>query len=154
LKRKSFHLSLPQDIRLYFNEELFFYKLPAGDYKEAIQYMCDELIKRGYVSADFYEKTIFREELSSTALAHLVAIPHPVEATANKTIIAITILEKPVKWGTSQAQLIFLMAIRKDDTRYLNNFFDITVRFVDHASIVHRLMKADNYEEFMTLLLQ
>jgi len=152
-KRESFHYPLPQDIRFYFNESLFFPYLPVNSREEAIRIMSQRLIEKGYVFEDFIEKTLERESIAATAFANGVAMPHPIEACAICTAIAVAILDKPVAWGNTSAQLIFMLAVKKEDMPYLNHFFNITVRLVDDSNLVSRLMDSKNLDSFLAQLL-
>lgn len=152
-KWESFHHPLPQDIRFYFNESLFFKCLKVDSCEEAIRIMSQRLIDENYVYKNYMEKTLERERIAATVFANGIAMPHPIEACAKRTAIAAAILSKPVVWGNTKAQLIFMLAVKKEDMPYLNHFFNITVRLVDDINLVNRLMDSKDLHSFLAQLL-
>mgnify|MGYP002405872207 FL=1 len=75
-------------------------------------------------------------------------MPHPIEACAKRTVISVGILNQPILWGSGQAQLIFMLAVKKEDMKYLNSFFDLTVRLVDDEGLVRKLLGSENLAQF------
>lgn len=148
LRKESFYGQLPRDIKDYFNEHLFFNNLNAETAKDVIEVMSRKLIKYGFADEDFVKKTLEREELAPTIFGNKVAMPHPIEACAKKTVIGIATLENPIQWGTGKAQMIFLLAIKKEDMKYLNSFFELTVRLVDDNDLVKKLLEAESLTQF------
>jgi activator of the mannose operon, transcriptional antiterminator len=60
-----------------------------------------------------------------------VSIPHPLCFFANKTKIAVAILDKPVHWENDQfIYLVFLLAISKDDYEEALGIYDFLVEVV------------------------
>ena len=46
------------------------------------------------------KKSVFeREEISSTSIGDLTAIPHPIATDTKKSFISILVLNKPIMWG-------------------------------------------------------
>ncbi|MCQ4987386.1 PTS sugar transporter subunit IIA, partial [Anaerostipes caccae] len=52
-----------------------------------------------------------------------IAMPHPIEACAKRTVISVGILNQSILWGSGQAQLIFMLAVKKEDMKYLNSCY-------------------------------
>lgn len=44
--------------------------------------------------------------------------------------------------------MIFMLAVKKEDMKYLNSFFDLTVRLVDDEGLVKRLLDSKNLAQF------
>ena len=89
-----------------------------------------------------------REQVASTIFGNKIAMPHPIEACAKRTVISVGILNQSILWGSGQAQLIFMLAVKKEDMKYLNSFFDLTVRLVDDEGLVRKLLGSENLAQF------
>ena len=113
-----------------------------------IRTMAEHLVELGFSGNDFAEKTLKREQVASTIFGNKIAMPHPIEACAKKTVISVGILKQPVLWGSGEAQLIFMLAVKKEDMKYLNSFFDLTVRLVDDEALVKRLLDSKSLAQF------
>lgn len=152
LRKESLYGHLPKDIKDYFNENLFFKNLKAETTKEVIETMSEKLVEFGFAGEDFVKKTLEREELAPTNFGNKIAMPHPIEACAKKTVIGIATLENPIQWGAGKAQMIFLLAIKKEDMKYLNSFFELTVRLVDDSDLVKKLLATESLTQFKNCL--
>lgn len=148
MRKELMYDQLPRSIKDYFHEELFFYNLKAETPEEVIRTMAEHLVELGFSGNDFAEKTLKREQVASTIFGNKIAMPHPIEACAKKTVISVGILKQPVLWGSGEAQLIFMLAVKKEDMKYLNSFFDLTVRLVDDEALVKRLLDSKSLAQF------
>lgn len=93
------------------NKELFFSKIQAETKEEVIEFLCNKLIKKDLIDEKTVDSIIKREEISPTEINELVAIPHCILKTGEKTVLAIGILEKPILWDKTYVQLVFLGAL-------------------------------------------
>ena len=41
-----------------------------------------------------------------------------------------------------------MLAVKKEDMKYLNSFFDLTVRLVDDEGLVRKLLGSENLAQF------
>lgn len=148
IRKELMYDQLPRSIKDYFHRELFFYNLKAETPEKVIRTMSEHLIKLGFAGEDFAGKTLMREQVASTIFGNKIAMPHPIEACAKRTVISVGILHQPISWGSGQAQLIFMLAVKKEDMKYLNSFFDLTVRLVDDEGLVKKLLGSENLAQF------
>lgn len=152
LKKKSLYERLPNDIRSYFRKELFFKDLYGNDYRDIIVQMAGELIRQGIAEEVFLKKTLAREEISSTIFGKHIAMPHPIEPCAKSTVISVGILRNAIQWGEGRVRLVFLLAVRPDDLKYLNGFFELIIRLMANEELVDRLLNAEDFEDFRAML--
>lgn len=148
MRKELMYDQLPRSIKDYFHRELFFYNLKAETPEKVIRTMSEHLIRLDFAGEDFAEKTLMREQVASTIFGNKIAMPHPIEACAKRTVISVGILNQPILWGSGQAQLIFMLAVKKEDMKYLNSFFDLTVRLVDDEGLVRKLLGSENLAQF------
>lgn len=81
---------------------------PGADYADresAIRTIGGQMCARGIVPQEFIESTLEREQISPTNFG-MIAIPHPSDCRAARSAIAVSLLRKPLSWGTSSVRII------------------------------------------------
>lgn len=142
----------PEDIKQYFEEDLFFTNLDTDTPEETISLMHDKLYKKGYVPSSFLNNVLERERVSATSFPKGIAIPHPIEACSYRTIVSVGILKKPIMWGDYKVKCVFFLAIRDEDKKYLGRFFNLIVEMTENKSKVQNIANAKSFKEFIELL--
>ncbi|MFZ7133516.1 MAG: BglG family transcription antiterminator [Eubacteriales bacterium] len=132
-----------------FNKNLFYPELKLTTPQEVLEFMSNMMMSNGYVPGNFLAEVMAREKLSSTVLDNMVAIPHPVKACAHKTVIGVASLIRPILWGGNKVQLVFMLAIKRQDKAYMREFFSFISKIMDDDKKVVALVKATTYKEFM-----
>ena len=92
--------------------------------------------------------------MSSTAFNDIVAIPHAMEMTANKTAIVIIINKQPITWGNNRANIIILLALSKNDLEQFYDIFDSLINLFSNTGYVSSLIKTSDYNEFVNLIVE
>lgn len=116
IQKKQAKKSLPAiDLHNYTNTFLIQPKLDIATKEACLSFMCEELEAKGYVNPHYKNSVFEREEKSSTLIAPLVALPHGHTQHVQKSGVFITTLREPIQWGEGEAQLVLLLALRKDD---------------------------------------
>lgn len=134
--------------RDFFSEELFFPGLSLRKQEDVIRFLSEQLYQKGYVKEGFFESAMRREGLSSTAAQNRIAIPHPLEDLAFETVIAVASLEKPIRWGERSAQLIFALAVRREDKYHLREFYELFASLTENVKLVEKLIATGDFREF------
>lgn len=153
MKRDIVHPKLPLEVKHYFDKELFYYGLDMKSREEVITFLSEELQKKAYVSPNFLNSVMDRENISSTAFESGIAMPHPLSGCCNKTVISVAILNKPILWNDQKVQCIFLLAIKDIDKKYMIRFFDIVVEKLNNTSKLKKILEADTFEEFIDIII-
>lgn len=153
LKQDSILFKLPDGIATYFEEELFFPQMDFNSQYEALEFLSNKMIGKGYVSNDFLTKILEREKLAPTTFVNIIAMPHPIQICAYKTVIGVTTLKNPIPWGNQNAQLIFMLAVRSGDMKYLNDFFNMIVELVQYKKKIQKLIDTKNFSTFLAELI-
>jgi mannitol/fructose-specific phosphotransferase system IIA component len=86
--------------------------------------------KAGFVGPDYYEKPIDRE-----------------------TVIAATILKKPIIWNNSNISIILAIAVCRKDYPIFQNIFSFLTSICMDATSMEHLYKAKDYNDFMRILM-
>lgn len=146
-KQKKFEENIEQLIHEDFFEKNHFF----NNEKECIHYICNKLLKSGYVDTNFFDEVIQRERISSTVF-NKVAIPHTIKFMAKKTILYIILNEKPITWGNKEAQIIFLLAISNDNKQLFTNIFNDLSMILTDSTNFKKIINCNSHRELVELL--
>lgn len=150
-KRITRELSHTTELLLkYFSPRLFFKKSFINK-DEAIEMLTHAMAQEKIVEneEEFLVAILKREELGSTVIGEGVAIPHPLNLLSKRTQIGIALAEEPINWGNGQqTQLIFLLAISKEDYEEAMGIYDFLVEII-RENQADTLSSARNFNEFI-----
>jgi len=133
-----------------FNKDAFF-KINATSPQEVIEKIGLEMKAKGFIDDEVIKMVLAREEMSSTDIGHLVAIPHTILEGSYKSIIGVGILEKPILWNKEQVQLIFMVCFNKKES-YNFPVFKYLYNFIEDEGEVRRALKFFNFNKLMEIL--
>ncbi len=136
----------------FFSSSLFI--RTASQSREEVIHTLSSLLKRtGCVADSFEEKVLERESRISTAMDGIVALPHPMSICSSKSLIAVGILEKPIKWSDKdQAQIILMLALADDKKKELKTLYDTFVAITNNPTLEHLLLQSNCIQEFLQIL--
>ncbi|MBY7141972.1 PRD domain-containing protein [Virgibacillus sp. NKC19-3] len=101
-----------EDINSYFYRSLFFKDLNFQTPNEVIAFLSSKLEDQAIVPPGYNDLILSREAISSTAFGNLIALPHPIEKVAKKTVISVGILNKPIQWGIKKYNLFCCLLLQ------------------------------------------
>lgn len=136
--------------------EPLFFNLETKKTKEMIlEEVVSKISDHIPIDPNFLELVLEREERSSTDYGNMVALPHPSVPASPKTVISISVLNEPIKWGTRLIQVICLMAISEDSNyKELQKLYKVLIKFITSEESVGQLIKVPTYENLMKILLE
>ena len=103
--------------RNLFAEQLVFINLELTDKAELLKALCSGLEETGFVTGDFETSVLERENITSTDVGNMIAIPHGSSKTVVRSIISIAILKKPIRWNEeAEVDFVFLLALDLDES--------------------------------------
>jgi len=137
-----------------FKEELFLKDFEAFSKHEAIKQLYDKMQASGYAGNDFLQDVFERENISSTSIGNMVAIPHAISKGAGEDAAAAGILKKPIDWNGERVQLIFLINITRASKTNVKQIFESFFDLISASGKVERLIKSKNYYEFIKTINQ
>ncbi|QKG83242.1 transcription antiterminator [Kroppenstedtia pulmonis] len=152
--REGLFIEIRNDVKPYIREDLIFLQHEDSSKEEVIRLLCDRAYQSGLVPEGFYDAVIEREEVSSTALGHSVAVPHPIRPLSDQTFISFCTLKKPIQWKDQQVQLIALLSVKHGNTQDLQMLYDLLYNMMNNAETVHQLVKAESVKNFVNILLK
>ncbi|PHM71173.1 BglG family transcription antiterminator [Xenorhabdus kozodoii] len=144
--------TLIRNMDLFFDPELFFFNPNFRNRDELIDMICQKMLAKGYVEADFINNVYEREHASSTAFG-MLALPHSMKLDAVKTCIAIVITPKGIRWGKDErVHVVFLSAINQVDRTYFAESYDALLDIFNRDGVIGALGKLTDFERFRNIL--
>lgn len=142
---------VPSVLTRFLKEELFFPHEAQKTPEEAIRFLCQQLFEKEYCEADYVEKVLERESLSSTAFGNYYAIPHAIKREAKKNAVAICSFEKPIQWQGKKVKLVLLLALKGERDNFFEQLFEELVMILNEPVRVKRLAKQTSFEKFLAI---
>lgn len=146
--------TMPYILERFFDERFFMVIDKPLSKQELFKLASDKLAAQGYVDGDFYNSLIEREEIVSTLLGENIAIPHTVGLLAKKTMVVTILAPQGVVWDKNKnevANVIFLLAISKDEYEDAMSIYNLFVNFVKEKS-TKRLLNSRSFGEFQAIV--
>ncbi len=141
----------PQESTLldYFEPDALFL-LNTETKADTLAQMSERMLELEYFDQDTVDKIYEREEVSSTDIGNLIAIPHAIIETGRRSVIGIGILEKPIIWDREKVQIVFMIGMNFTDAQK-NNVFRHLYRIIKDVSNVNYLISGRSFETFKKL---
>ncbi len=137
--------------KVFFRDDLFFYDKPFQTHIDAIEMMCDVMMKKKYVDIS-YKKEIYDHEAVAPSSYGNIAIPHPLSNRALSSVIAISINPTSIKWGINKVNIVFMLSLREEDRDHFKDIFDSITHLMANKEFFARIMNAKTYKEFIDTL--
>lgn len=154
LDKERYHEKFQKMMEHLIQKKLFYRKDHVADGEEAIEYLCNELIKEGLADEHYKADVIKRERISATSFVQGFAVPHAIEISTSESCIATLTLDKPVQWGNFEVRLVILLAIRGEDNQLMSIFFDWLSNLVMDPQKLSALLKARDQKDFIENILE
>lgn len=137
------------ELKNIFREDLFLTGLKSRSRDEALNDITNDMIKKKYMSEATKQSVFRREEMATTELGSMVAMPHALETDMPEAIVTLAILEKPVIWDREKVQVIVLLNIPKSKYEMWELVFKRLYTYLIADFGVQKLMKGCSYEQFI-----
>ncbi len=125
-----------------------------------IGFLCNRLVEKGFINSSYLPSVIEREEKYPTGLPTLpyaVAIPHAENKGVNQTVIALAVLNKPVKFKAMDSpkkvldvRLVLLMAVADSTTQV--SMLKWIARLMQDQNVITQLVSSKNPKEVISVL--
>ncbi len=135
-------------------KENFYRNVSVETSEEAIKYLAEKMVKNGSIDKENVEEILKREDLSSTEIGNLVAIPHCFNTFSNKSAIGVMSLEKPIIWKKEKVQIIFLIVLSSDKKPVWNNIFRLFYPMLTDEKTIKNIIETFDYNELINTLLK
>ena len=111
------------------------------------------LQSQGFVTENFLADVLARENISSTVINEIIALPHPIGDSVNQSAIFSIIAPKGIKWNHSaKVKFIFLLAIKAKDLENIQHIYDSLLDFVSSEKKQDSLLKNPSYKTLIEII--
>lgn len=125
--------------------------LGFSDKTQVMDRLAGLLQQHGAVEAGFLLSAYKRESTGATYLSGGIGIPHGDAKYVKRPAIAMACLERPVLWENNfMVDLVFLLALREDDQKYVNAFY----RILSNKDTLSKLKAAKTPAECLTVMIE
>jgi mannitol/fructose-specific phosphotransferase system IIA component (Ntr-type) len=133
------------------DDALIFFDRNFGDKSEAIEFLAEKLLQRGYVDEGFLLSVYRREAITPTFFKGNIAAPHGLPKHVTKPVIAIAKLKSDIVWANgNKIDIIFMIAYKNDSKKYFKNFYRILL----NASVIEEIRNCQSAEEIRALVIR
>lgn len=119
---------------------------------EVLKDMHDILFEQGLVTEDFINCVLERENISSTVIDNVIALPHPTRDCVKMSSVFVAVAPKGIEWGDSKkVTFIFLLAIKTEDVEEIADIYDLILDFIASDEKQGALLKTPTYDKLIDL---
>lgn len=156
IEQKAFHGNgIDKKAILTFFQEDFFYTGMDFHHKwDVLNFMTDQMVEKGMMHKIGKLSVNEREELFSTELSNLLAIPHALYNDVNQTIIPTLILREPIVWNKKYVQVILLINVAKGDFAIWDAFFPQLIKYLVKEKGIQSILKEPTYQNFTKKIME
>ena len=135
----------------YLSEETIFLNTNFSSKNELIRDICGYLLKLGKVKEQFIVDVENREQLGGTDLPSGVSVPHGNPNNVNDTTIVLIKNKKKFKWDKYYVDLVFLIAITRDDSNKTREILSDIYNIVKNTKFLQNIRKSNNVEYLINI---
>ncbi|MBN9225254.1 MULTISPECIES: PTS sugar transporter subunit IIA [unclassified Microbacterium] len=141
--RRSRRLArLQAELGRYFSPDAFVGRMDAAATPESvIRDLGARLVAQGVIDEGYVERTLEREQLSSTAFTDALAVPHALGMTATRTAIAVGVADPSIAWGEGRVQVVAMVAFSESDREAFQTVFEQLVEVFSERDSVQRIVR-------------
>ncbi|WP_233265598.1 BglG family transcription antiterminator [Leifsonia sp. AG29] len=155
IRRQRRRARIKNELLEYFDESLFLHNFYARDPITLIRAVGERMIAAGAIDQDYVDRTIEREQMSSTAFTDSLAVPHAMDMTAKRTAIAIVVNDTAMDWGDARVNVIAFIAFSAGGRASFQTVFDQFVEvFSDREAVLGLIRRADTFTAFIDELVR
>ncbi|MDU1538588.1 MAG: BglG family transcription antiterminator [Paeniclostridium sordellii] len=134
-----------------FDRDLFFTDLDFDNKYDVIEYMSEKLIEKKYIDKEMKKSYIERENIATTEIGNMVAIPHGATGQVYKNAIAIGILKKSIPWEIGDVRLVIMLCLQKESIINYEDLFSNIYKRIDSIAKVISICESKKYDKFIAM---
>lgn len=155
LKKNRKKELLKKELAKYIDEKLFFRNVYFDQKKDAVLFLCSQMLKYGDAKTDFVDSVFEREKMSTTSFFNKFAVPHAIEFGDVKTRITFLINDKPIPWGDNKyVYLVMLMSINEKDMMTFHTIYSSIIDLLVDDESFSKMLNIETFEELSEFLSQ
>lgn len=125
-----------------FNPEFIFVKQKYDNKQQLLEKLCNKLEQSGYVSSQFYNSVLERENATSTAIGNGISLTHGAVSEVNECKICIALLDSPILWNDEYVDIVFLLAFKmntSEENKIIQTFYKDYIKLIDNENNLKKL---------------
>lgn len=134
----------------FFDKNKFF-TITSNNKMDALKQLCYLSENNEENANQLFESVIERENIASTELTNLIAIPHPITPLSSATYVSIALLNKPIIWQEKYVQLIILICISENNIIDMQNLYSSIYELVKDENTSSRISEVRDFDTFLNL---
>lgn len=138
----------------YLDRSNFFAFQDFNSKEELLKFVCNDLYERKFAKRGLYDSIIKREELSSSSIGNLVAIPHPIEKMSEKTFWTVISLRKEIEWGKNKVKFVIMLNIINEEKKYLDNMYKNMMKLISDKQLIQELTEIKDSNELYNRIIK
>lgn len=150
--RKVFNSFDDSDVLRFFDERLFFGHLNAQTKRDAINALCEQVMSVENVSPDFVDQVWAREGVVPTCFGNGVAVPHPLEPSGSRAVVAVAVLDKPISWDGYEVSIIFMTIIARGGVQDFTGFYETVADLLTSRDAMRELIRSPTWDTLCLLV--
>lgn len=127
----------------------------GADYKdrdELLEHICSKLFSKGYVKEGYISDLLRREEVASTEAGNGIALPHGLPKYVYKSLVSVTVLKKPIRWGDEDVDIVFTLCIAENEVNRYINVFKKLYGSIDHPEFYEAVRNSKDKQEIKDIM--
>lgn len=135
-------------IHRYFSRDCFFHETKKISKNEILKKLCNAVSIESGCKENIYDLVKKREAIASTYFGNAIALPHPEHLVAEKTLIAVAVLDQPTKWTkeNDEVSIICLMNVRKGGEKEMRVVYDFLSSFIQNKKYISSLKETPTFD--------
>ena len=109
-----------------FDPELLFINSNYSNKIDILKFMTDKMYDKGYISKDYYNSVLKREEATDTTVGNGICLTHGNHQEVYQSKVSIMIDKEGLKWNDENVKIIILLGFKMDDEKEIlkiQNFY-------------------------------
>ena len=151
VKQLKIRRKMIEQFKIFFRSDLFFYDYQFNTYTDAIETICDYMLEKNYVENNYKNEIYEHEQVSPSSYGN-IAIPHPLNNSAQSSVIAVSINPAPIEWGINNVNIVFMLSLQEEKRDQFKDIFDTITHLMSNKDFFNKILLAKTYDEFIDTL--
>lgn len=139
------------NIKDFFDRDLFFKNLEFDKKEDVLEFMSDALLKKNIIDFEMKDSYFERENIATTEIGNMVAMPHGSKGNIKENKIVVGILKQPIDWEYGKVRLVIMLALNNEKILDYEQVFSDIYNKLDTTSKVVNICENKSYEKFIEL---
>jgi len=144
-------------IKALIDRDKFFILDSTKSYRKNVNFMVNELIAKGHLDRGFMERLRKRSEKGFMVFDQSIALPHTIHYQSSEIVLSAGVFPDPIKEDGKVIKLVFFLGLPEQahsDPSLLVRIYDEIIQMAKDKTLIDRLSRSKNYEEFIAYLNQ